>query len=224
MKFLLDFFPVLLFFVIYKIYGIIPATAVAIAASALQVAIHWLRHRRTETMHLVTLGILGVFGGLTIAFQDNVFIMWKPTVVNWLFAGAFLASHLIGKRKPLIERMMSHAINVPDNIWTRLNLMWVGFFLALGLANLYVAGMFFEAETALKTAVGPVAGNITEVDSCAGQFQGTALLLCETAKARESDWVDFKLFGMMGLTFIFVLIQAFYLARHVRDDSTAEHP
>ena len=96
MKFLIDFFPVLLFFVAYKVYDIYVATAVAIAASAFQVGWLWLRHRRAETMHLVTLGLLVVFGGLTIALQDRTFIMWKPSIVNWLFAAAFLLSHFVG--------------------------------------------------------------------------------------------------------------------------------
>ncbi len=105
MKLLIDFFPILLFFIAYKLAGIYVATGVAIAAAALQVGWSWWRHRRVETMHLITLALLVVFGGLTIALQDPIFVMWKPTLVNWLFAAAFLGSQLIGQR-PLIERMM----------------------------------------------------------------------------------------------------------------------
>ncbi|HIO55295.1 MAG TPA: septation protein A, partial [Chromatiales bacterium] len=85
MKLLYDFFPILLFFITYKIYGIFAATAVAIIASFVQVGGFWWKHRRFETMHLVTLGIIVVFGGATLLLQDRTFIMWKPSILNWMF-------------------------------------------------------------------------------------------------------------------------------------------
>jgi len=213
MKFLFDFFPVLLFFVAYKVYDIFTATAVAIVASLSQVI--WLRltHRRIETMHWMTLGLVVVFGGLTILLHDRTFFMWKPTVINWLFAAAFLGSHFIGER-PLIERMMSHAVEVPERIWRRLNLMWSAFFVLAGSANLYVANSFFTAEQALVAASGM--GEI-DLTTCSTSFSGELLDLCLTAHAHEETWVDFKVFGMMGMTIVFVIAQAFYLARHVRN-------
>jgi intracellular septation protein len=222
MKFLVDFFPVILFFVVYKLNGIYAATLVAIAASAAQVAWFRIRHKRTERMHLVTLVLLAVFGGLTLALRDPIFVMWKPTLVNWLFAGAFLGSQFIGE-KTLVERMMSQAIEVPRPIWRRLNLAWVGFFMLSGLANLYVVYFgsgFFDAKQALIQATGE-----SEIDlaHCAELFAGiqssTQLALCEAAHDSEALWVNFKLFGMMGLTIVFVIAQAFYLARHIRDDA-----
>jgi intracellular septation protein len=220
MKFLADFLPVLLFFVAYKVWGIYVATGVAIAASLVQVGWGWLRRGRAETMHLVTLGLLVVFGGMTIALHDPIFVMWKPTIVNWLFAAAFLGSAWFSG-KPLIERMMSHAIDVPAAVWSRLNLVWVLFFVLSGLANLYVVYVysgFFEAQQALIAATGR-----TEVDlaRCAADFTGDLLAQCQDAQAREETWVNFKLFGMMGLTILFVVAQAFYLARHIRDAEPA---
>ena len=217
MKFLADFFPIILFFIAYKLYGIYAATAVAIAASAAQVAWMWFRHHRFENMHLVTLGLLIIFGGMTIALRDPIFVMWKPTIVNWLFAAAFLGTQFIGD-SPLVERMMRHAIAVPDEIWRRLNLMWVGFFLFSGLANLYVVYIgsgFYETQQALVTAAG-----LTETDlsNCVEQFTGNLLELCQDAQASEESWVNFKLFGMMGMTILFVVAQGFYLARHIHDE------
>jgi len=213
MKFLIDLFPILLFFVSYKVYDIYVATAVAIAASVVQVGWLWLRHGRTETMHLVTLGLVTVFGGLTIALRDPSFVMWKPTIINWLFAAVFLGSHFIGER-PLIGRMISHAVEVPTNIWKRLNLMWSAFFIISGLANLYVANGFFTAERALVAASGRTG---VDLASCGKVFSGKLLELCMTAQSREEAWVNFKLFGMMGLTIAFVVAQAFYLARYIRE-------
>ena len=171
MKFLFDLFPILLFFLAYKLYDIYVATAVAIAAAFLQTGLYWLKHRKFETMHLVTLGILVVFGGLTLVLRDPVFIKWKPTVVNWLFALIFLGSRFIGSRT-LVERMMSHAISVPAAVWLKLNWAWTLFFIAIGLVNLFVAYRYSEAV-----------------------------------------WVNFKLFGMVGLTLVFVFAQALYLSR-----------
>ena len=218
MKFLADFFPILLFFIAYKLWGIFVATGVAIAASFVQVGAAWLSKRRVEPMHLATLAILVVFGGLTLLLRDQVFIMWKPSVINWLFAAVFFGSRFIGD-KTLIERMMSHAIEVPRPIWSRLNNMWVAFFLAMGAANLYVASDFFTAEAALRGATG-----LTNVDltQCATLFDGSVLELCHAAHSLEETWVNFKLFGMLGLTIAFVIAQAFYLARHVRDPQPAE--
>ncbi|MFA5529609.1 MAG: septation protein A [Thiohalomonadaceae bacterium] len=188
MKLLFDFFPILLFFIAYKVWGIYAATAVAIAASIVQVAVHWWRHRRVENMHLVTLGLVVVLGGATLLLQDNRFIMWKPTLVNWLFAIAFLGSRFIGE-KTLVQRMIGGQVTLPEWVWGRLNWSWVVFFLLLGAANLYVA--FYYAPDM-------------------------------PAAEREAIWVNFKLFGMMGLTLAFVLAQAFYMARHVRDDENQQ--
>lgn len=217
MKFLFDFFPILLFFIAYKLYGIYPATAVAIGAAFVQNAAYWLKHRRFENMHLITLAIIVVLGGATLLLQDKAFFMWKPTAVNWLFAVAFLGSQFIGERN-LIERMMAHAIEAPRVVWTRLNLAWVTFFSAMGVANLYVANFFFRANDALILA----AGHEVDLETC-NTLSGNLLALCETAKAMEENWVDFKLFGMMGLTFAFVIGQAFYLARHMPQEANEEN-
>jgi len=214
MKFLADFFPILLFFVAYKVWDIYVATAIAIGSSFAQVGYHWLKHRRVETMHLVTLALLVVFGGLTILLHDRVFIMWKPSVVNWLFAAVFFGSRFVGE-KTLVERMMGHAINVPRPIWNRINGFWALFFLCMGLLNLYVANGFFEAEAALLQATGL---ETVDLNECAARFHGEPLQLCLTAQAREETWVNFKLFGMMGLTIAFVIAQAFYLARHAQGE------
>jgi intracellular septation protein len=217
MKFLADFFPVILFFVAYKLYGIYTATAVAIAASVVQVGYGWLRHRHVENMHLITLAILLVFGGLTILLQDRTFIMWKPTVINWLFGVVFVASQFIGD-KPLVERMMAANITVAPMIWRRLNTAWGLFFILLGLLNLYVANDFFVAERSLLQLTGL---EQIDFDNCIGLFQGRELELCNLGHSLEESWVNFKLFGMMGLTILFIILQAFYLARHIQDTDAA---
>ena len=184
-KLLFDFFPVILFFVTFKFYedptkGIIAGTAVAIAATVVQVTYSRLRHGKVERMHLITLALLVVLGGATIVLQDEIFIKWKPTVVNWLFGIVFLGSQFIGK-KSIVQRMMEKSVTLPGPIWFRLNMAWVAFFFVLGIINLYVV-YHFDTDT----------------------------------------WVNFKLFGMLGLTLVFVLVQSFYLMRHVVDEEEIE--
>ena len=101
MKLLFDLLPLLIFFAAFKFYDIYTATAAAILATFAQVAIFWARHRRFETMHLVTLVVISVFGGLTIALQDDAFIKWKPSIVNWVFAAAILGILAFGKKTAL---------------------------------------------------------------------------------------------------------------------------
>lgn len=176
MKLLFDFFPIIAFFVTFKLYddpqrGILAATAVVIVATTIQVGINWLWRRRVEKMHVITLAVVVIFGGATLYFENEMFIKWKPTVANWLFAAAFLLSEFIGKRN-LVRRMMEANVELEDSVWTRLNASWVVFFLAMGVLNLYVV-YNFDTET----------------------------------------WVNFKLFGLMGLTALFVVGQALYLYR-----------
>ncbi len=218
MKFLFDLLPIILFFITYKSYGIYPAIVVIMIATGIQVGVSWIRHRKVEKMHLITLVLVLVLGGATLLLQDKAFFMWKPSVVNWLFALAFLGSHFIGQRKTLVERMMSQAIDAPREVWTRLNIAWILFFILMGLANLYVANFFFEANAALTAA----AGSAIDLESCEANLSGELLQLCIQAKATEDNWVDFKLYGMMGLTFAFVIAQAFYLAKHMPQETEAE--
>ncbi|MGD9164300.1 MAG: septation protein A [Chromatiales bacterium] len=211
MKLLADFFPVILFFVAYQLFDIYIATAVAVLASIVQVGYHWLSKKRVETPHLVTLAILLVFGGLTLLLQDRTFIMWKPTVVNWLFGMVLLGSQFIG-RQPILQRLQGGQLELPNRIWRQLNLAWALFFLALGFLNLYVANDFFVAEAQLMTLTG-----MQQIDfnNCGGLFSGNQLEMCNTAHSLEQGWVNFKLFGMMGLILVFSLLQAFYLARYL---------
>ena len=208
MKLLFDFFPIILFFVSYYKAGFlientfigqlidpakpdfiaatIVATAVAIIASFIQVGMHWFKTHKFERMHIFSLVLITVLGGITIFLGNPAFIQWKPTVLNWLFAAVFLGSMVIGER-PIIQRMMNEHIQLPQNVWSTLNLSWVGFFFISGAANLYVA---FYYDLAASDA------------------------------DRMDTWVNFKLFGLMGLTIGFVILQAVYLSRHITEDDT----
>ena len=141
MKFLFDLFPVILFFIAFKIYGIFVATAVAIAGTFLQIGWVWFRHRKVDTMLWVSLVIVTFFGGATLLLQDETFIKWKPTVLYWLFAG-ILAGGALFMKKNLMKSLLSEQMQLPDVAWTRMNWSWVGFFTFMGFANLAVAYSF----------------------------------------------------------------------------------
>ena len=179
MKFLFDIFPVVLFFVAFKFYGIYVATAVAIAATFVQIGWTWFRHRKIENMMWISLAVIVVFGGATLALQNETFIKWKPTVLYWLF-GIVLAVSALGFRKNLIRTMMESQVTLPPPVWSRLLASWVAFFAVMGVLNLLVAYNF-----------------------------------------STDAWVNFKLFGGIGLMIVFVVLQALLLARYV-DDKKAE--
>ncbi len=199
MKLLVDFLPIVIFFIVYKFApetieilspllsteqiqlisdmpAIVLATAVLIPATMLQILYTKITTGKVETMHLVTLALVVLMGGATVILQDKTFIQWKPTVVNWLFAAAFFGSRFIGD-KTILERMMGQNLKLPAQAWQNLNYAWVAFFAFSGIANLYVAYNF-----------------------------------------SEDIWVNFKLFGLLGLTIVFIIAQSFYLYRFMNPE------
>ncbi len=141
MKLLFDLFPVILFFIVFKFFGVFAATAAAIVATFLQVA--WVKHRhgKVDTMLWVSLGIITVFGGATLLLHDETFIKWKPTILYWFFSAALLFSSILFK-KNLMRAMLQEKLTLPDPVWHNLNLAWGLFFAVLGIINLYVAFNF----------------------------------------------------------------------------------
>lgn len=187
MKQFIDFIPLILFFIVYKLDprsielagheltlgGIFSATAVLILSSLVVYGSLLAIQRRLDKGQWLTLIGCLAFGSLTLLFHDETFLKWKAPVVSWLFAIGFAASHFIGDR-PLIQRMMGHAVQLPQPIWNRLNVAWVLFFIISGAANLFVAFTFHEI------------------------------------------WVDFKVFGSLAMTLLFMIGQGIYIARHMQ--------
>jgi intracellular septation protein len=197
-KLLFDLFPVIVFFIAYKLGdanaeatrsllaslglpqptgagekpGIYLATLVAIVASFGQIGWVKLRGGKADTMLWVSLGIIVLFGGATLWLHDENFIKWKPTVLYWVFATAIFGAALFGRN--LIRSLMNAQMELPEVAWSRLNASWGGFFAFMGLANLYVA---FNYST--------------------------------------DTWVDFKLFGSLGLMLVFVVGQSMMLTRYL---------
>ncbi|MBU3735797.1 MAG: septation protein A [Methylobacterium sp.] len=195
MKFLFDLFPLILFFVTYKLTShgaksvacqvsanlpliqepILIATSVAIAATFLQVGWLMIRGRKVEKMLCASLGVIVVFGSATLYFRDPTFIQWKPTILYWLI-GTFLAFSTYVLKKNPIRQVMEEQISLPDPIWSKLNVAWIVFFILAGAANL-------------------VAMHLLDCDG----------------------WVSFKVYGLIGLMFIFAFGQALALSRYIEE-------
>ena len=173
MKLLFDVFPVVLFFIAFKVFDIYVATATAIAATFVQIGWIKFRGRKVDRMLWVSLGVITVFGGATLVLGNETFIKWKPTVLYWIFAAVLTGGLVFGKN--FIRMMMEQQVQLPDDVWNRLQASWVGFFVVMGALNLYVA---YNYST--------------------------------------DAWVNFKLFGGIGLMIGFVLLQALMLSKHVQ--------
>lgn len=201
MKLLFDLFPVILFFAAFKyaerapetaadwvapLLGgasvataqapILLATIVVIVATVAQIVWVRLRHGRVDKMLWISLVLVVVFGGMTLIFQNEAFIKWKPTILYWVFAGSLAFASLVLKKNP-IRSMLGEQLKLPEPVWSRVNLSWIGFFAVMGIINLIVA---FNFST--------------------------------------DAWVNFKLFGGMGLMLAFVLAQGALLSKYVEED------
>jgi len=170
MQLLIDYIPIVIFIAAYFFKDIFFATGVLMAVMPIVLVVQWLMTRKINKIYLASTALVLVLGSATLYYRNATFLYWKPTVLNWAFAAAFLGSQWIGE-KTFVQRMLGAAAKLTRNQWTRLNLMWVVFFIFVGAVNLYVAYNFSEAF-----------------------------------------WVKFKLFGMLGLTLVFVILQSVWLS------------
>jgi len=142
---LLEWLPLVVFFAAFKLLDIYWATAALMLACFLVMVVYRWRTGRFKTMHVITVAVLAVLGTATLLLHDKRFIQWKPTVLLALTAAAFLGSSVIGKQ-PLARRMLENIFEEPlaisDRAWTLINLLWVGWFALLAVANIYVARNF----------------------------------------------------------------------------------
>ena len=170
-KFLFDLFPIILFFIAFKVYDIFIATAVAIVATLLQIIYVYLKDKKVEKVLLFNGVMITFLGGLTILLQDKMFIMWKPSVLYWCFALILLFSNLFLK-KNLVQMALGKQVELKHQFWNVINWYTSIFFVLLGFINLYVAYNF-----------------------------------------SEDTWVNFKLFGITGLLFIYMIFLGLYISK-----------
>jgi len=165
-----EYGPIAAFFIAYSLADLFVATASIMVATALALALSYIMERRIPMMPLITAGIIGVFGGLTLWLQDETFIKMKPTIIQ-VIIGTVLYSGLLTKRL-FLKSLMGAAWHITDEGWRVLTVRFALFFFLMGALN----------EVVWRT-------------------QSTDL------------WVNFKVFGLMGLTIVFILTQLPLLKR-----------
>ena len=175
MKLLFDFFPALAFYIAYKIWGVYVGTFIMIVVAGIQIAYCLIRYRKITFLQGAVFALILVFGTATILLKDSAFLQWKVSIANWLLGLALLGSTYFMKT-PLIQRLLGEAIELPPQVWKKLNTLWGTYFLAIGVINLVIAKLF-----------------------------------------SLNAWIDFKVFGIFGLTIFFGVAQAFYLHKYLKN-------
>jgi intracellular septation protein len=194
MQQILEFIPIVLFFVTYQMSGetislgewqytfdgIFSATLVLMLATTLQVLVARLTTGHIEKRLLWTWLAVVVFGALTVSLRDQSFIQWKPTIFNWALALVFLASHWVGE-KNLLERTLGSQMILPKPLWRRLSYLWIANFATVGTLNIWVAKTFSEAT-----------------------------------------WVSYKLYSSIGFTLAIMIITVAMIAPHLKETESEE--
>jgi intracellular septation protein len=171
LKPLVDFGPLVAFFVAFKLWDILAATALLIVVTTALTLLGYAMTRKLAVMPLVTLAVVAVFGGLTLWLQDETFIKMKPTIVMGLFAATLFVGLVLGK--PLVKYVMQSAMSLDEPGWRALTLRFACFLAAVAGLN----------EIVWRT-------------------QPT------------ETWVNFKVFGIIGLNLLFILAQIPLIRRH----------
>jgi intracellular septation protein len=141
MKFLIDFFPMLLFFGAYKLVDIYTATAVLMGATVLQTALIYKMDGKLQAMHKITLVLVLGFGALTLGLHDERFIKWKPTLLYTGLATALAVAHFFLK-KNFLHMLLGQQLPLPKPVWHRMNISWMLYCLFMAATNAYVAAYF----------------------------------------------------------------------------------
>ena len=243
MQFFVDFLPVVIFFIVYKLNGIYAAVVATAITSCITVGYTWFRLRRLETLQIASLVIICVAAALTLLFNDDSFIKWKPTLINGLFAVVFAGS--LFTQRSLAERLFARQIACPPPVWKKMTLSWVFFFVVCAAANYYVAFIYQVDSTDLNAEQYQNWQTVASDDQLFADLiyqkplealedeqKLTLTTLSPTDRKEEylriihqSRWVDFKLFGLLALTIAFVLGQGFFIAKYFdQDEKTKVQP
>jgi intracellular septation protein len=213
MKFLLDFFPIVLFFIVYKTSGLNLAIVAMTFATIIQILYTRWKSGKFERMQVITLGLLIVFGGLTIYINNPAFIMWKVSVLYVVFAVILLASLLT--RTTILEKMLGKQMDLPEQVWRKLTWFWGVGFIGIATINAYFVDLALSArDKFLATSPDFVTQDLSTIDCTTTNGYD----LCIRAQELELLWVDFKLFGTLGLTLVLLFITIFMVKNYIKDE------
>ncbi len=217
MKFLLDFGPIVLFFIVYKYYGLYAAIYAMIASTFVQIMYSRVTTGKFVTSQVLTFALLVVFGGISIVLRDPAFVMWKVSVLYVIFAAVLIGSNYIGS-KTLLERMMGKELQLPRNTWVNLTWFWSLGFIIIAIINAFFVNTALSARNLFLNS-----GSIVDPKIDLKNFdcsQSVLESLCLIAQSSEESWVNFKLFGTLGLTLVLIIITVLILSKHIKDKQT----
>ena len=217
MKFLLDFGPIVLFFIVYKYYGLYAAIYAMIASTFVQIMYSRVTTGKFVTSQVLTFALLVVFGGISIVLRDPAFVMWKVSVLYVIFALVLIGSNYIGS-KTLLERMMGKELQLPRNTWVNLTWFW-----SLGFIIIAIINAFFVNKALSTRNLFLNSGSIVDPKIDLKNFdcsQSPLESLCLIAQSSEESWVNFKLFGTLGLTLVLIIITVLMLSKHIKEKQT----
>lgn len=194
--------------------GLYAAIYAMIGATAVQMLIARYQTGKFENTHLITFGLLVVLGGVTLALRDPAFLMWKVSVLYVVFAAVLIVSIWVGK-KPLLERMLGKELELPAAVWRQMSWIWGLGFIGIAIVNGYYVKLALSARELLfsSTDLDPKI-ELTELDCATTTMQE----LCLVAQHTEESWVNFKLFGTMGLTFILIIITVVMISKYTKQE------
>jgi intracellular septation protein len=142
MQFALEYAPIILFFVAYKLKDIYFATGIAIAASVAVIAYAYFVQKKVSTIQWLSLAIIVVFGGATLLLHDETFIKWKPSALYGVFAITLIVGKLAFKRDWIGVLFQQASFTAPATVWTRVTWAWIVFFVGMAALNGYIATNF----------------------------------------------------------------------------------
>jgi len=217
MKFLLDFGPIVLFFIVYKYYGLYAAIYAMIASTFVQIMYSRITTGKFVTSQVLTFALLVVFGGISIVLRDPAFVMWKVSVLYVIFAAVLIGSNYIGS-KTLLERMMGKELQLPRNTWVNLTWFWSLGFIIIAIINAFFVNTALSARNLFLNS-----GSIVDPKIDLKNFdcsQSPLESLCLIAQSSEESWVNFKLFGTLGLTLVLIIVTVLMLSKHIKEKQT----
>jgi len=183
-----------------------------IAATAVQILFTKISTGKYEKSHLITFALLVIFGGITLAFNDPAFIMWKVSVLYVIFALVLIGSIFIGE-KTLLHRMLGKEISAPYEAWKNVTWLWgVGFLVIAGINAVYVNSALVARSNFLRAENISEDIELQEVDCSISPFTDA----CFIAQQTEDAWVNFKLFGTLGLTFLLLIITILMISKYIK--------
>jgi len=217
MKLLLDFGPIVLFFIVYKYYGLYAAIYAMIASTFVQIMYSRVTTGKFVTSQVLTFALLVVFGGISIILRDPAFVMWKVSVLYVIFATVLIGSNYVGS-KTLLERMMGKELQLPRNTWVNLTWFWSLGFIVIAIINAFFVNTALSARNQFLNG-----GVLVDPKIDLKNFdcsQSPLESLCLIAQSSEESWVNFKLFGTLGLTLVLIIITVLMLSKHIKEKQT----